>query len=594
MHLESLLADRLSVAFAAVAGFPVDPAVRASRRAGRSETAGLAETVSPAVGAGLSDSAGVSGGPLLSGGAVPSRGAGGVAGWQSGAALALAGRLGRPARDIAAEVVARAEFDGLATATVSGPGFVNLTVTDEALAAAVEALDGDRLGVPATTKPERVVVDYSGPNLAKEMHVGHLRSTIIGDALARLLSWQGHEVIRVNHVGDWGTPFAMLIEHLADLEGEAAEHTLGDLTAFYRAARVRFDGDEGFRDRTRRRVVALQAGDGPTRALWRRLVAQSQSAFLGAYRRLGVTLGPADFAGESSYQDDLASVVAELDEQGLLVASGGALCVFPPGFTGRDGEPLPLIVRKSDGGYGYPATDLAAVRHRVRVLGATRLLYVVGTPQQVHFRMVFAVARAAGWLPDGVTAEHVDFGSILGPDGKMLRTRAGESLQLSALLDEAGRRASDPALGIGAIKYADLAGDRRSDYLFDWDRMLAATGNTGPYLQYAAARTRSLAQRQGGSGPGPVVLGHPAERRLALALLGFEPAVTAAADQREPHRLAAYLHNLSVAFSVFYERCPILRAGDTTRASRLTLADRTGRTLRLGLDLLGIEVPTRM
>ncbi len=300
-----------------------------------------------------------------------------------------------------------------------------------------------------------------------------------------------------------------------------------------------------------------------------------------------------DFVGESSYQEQLSSVLAELGEKGLLVESEGALCVFPPGFTGRDGEPLPLIVRKSDGGFGYAATDLAAIRHRVRDLAATRLLYVVGSPQRTHFAMVFAVAAQAGWLPDGVTAEHIEFGSILGPDGKMLRTRSGENVRLATLLDEAESRASAPAVGIGAIKYADLSGDRRSDYVFDWTRMLASTGNTGPYLQYAAARIRSVFARAS-TAPGPVLLTAPAERRLALAVLGFEPAVTAAATLREPHRLAAYLHDLAVAFSAFYEECPILRSAGEIRASRLTLADRTARTLAIGLSLLGIDLPDEM
>jgi arginyl-tRNA synthetase len=352
---------------------------------------------------------------------------------------------------------------------------------------------------------------------------------------------------------------------------------------------------DGFRTRARLRVVALQAGDPLTRELWRRLVGQTQLAFMDVYGRLGISLSAGDFVGESFYQEQLASVVAGLDEQGLLVESEGALCVFPPGFTGRDGEPLPLIVRKSDGGFGYAATDLAAVRHRVRELGADRLLYVVGAPQRTHFRMVFAVCRLAGWLQSGVTAEHIEFGSILGADGKMLKTRAGDSVKLADLLDEADSRASSPAVGVGAIKYADLAGDRRCDYVFDWDRMLASTGNTGPYLQYAVARIRSIfRQADPGAGTGPVVLAEPAERRLALALLGFEPAVTAAADLREPHRLAGYLHDLAVAFSGFYETCPILRSQGEIRASRLTLADRTARTLALGLGLLGIDLPDEM
>ena len=548
MNLEALLADRLEAAFAAVAGEAVDPVVRQSQHAD----------------------------------------------FQSGAALALAHRLGRPPRAVATEVAAKAELAGLAAIEISGPGFLNLTVDDAVLAAAVDALDDDRLGVPRVAAPERIVIDYSGPNAAKELQVGHLRSTIIGDALARLLAWLGHDVIRRNHLGDWGTQFGMLIEHMIDVGGAEEDYSLGDLTDFYRAARQKFDNDDLFKSRARRRVVALQSGDELTRALWRRLIEQTERTFLDAYARLGVTLARGDFVGESFYQDHLASVLSELEEKGLLVASEGALCVFPPGFAGRDGEPLPLIVRKSDGGFGYAATDLAALRHRVRTLGATRLLYVVGAPQRTHFRMVFEVCRLAGWLPDGVTAEHIEFGSILGADGKMFKTRSGDNVRLADLLDEATVRATSPAVGIGAIKYADLSGDRRSDYVFDWDRMLASTGNTGPYLQYAYARIRSIFRQAGDATAGPVLLGHPAERRLALALLGFEPAVTAAAGLREPHRLASYLHDLAVAFTGFYESCPILRSAGPTRASRLTLADRTARTLALGLTLLGIDLPDEM
>jgi arginyl-tRNA synthetase len=543
MNLEALLADRLSSAFSAVAGRPVDPAVRVSQHAD----------------------------------------------FQSNAVLALAHALHRPPREMADEVAAAADLSGLAAIDVSGPGFLNLRVDDGFLASAV--------GSPveaAAGNPERIVLDYSGPNVAKEMHVGNLRSTIIGDALARILGWQGHEVVRVNHLGDWGTQFGMLIAYLVET-GESAGHSLGDLTRLYRQARARFDSNEDFRRRARLRVVALQSGDPLSRELWRRLVAQSEEAFMDAYHRLGVTLRPDDFVGESFYQDQLPSVLDELDAKGLLVESDGALCAFPPGFAGREGEPLPLLVRKSDGGFGYAATDLAAVRYRVRELKADRLLYVVGTPQSTHFAMVFAVARMAGWLTPEVPAEHVDFGSVLGTDGKMLRTRSGESVKLSGLLDEADARASSHAVAMAAIKYADLSSDRRSDYVFDWDRMLASTGNTGPYLQYAYARIRSMFQRAGvETAPGPVVLGQPAERALALALLGFEPAVQAAGDRREPHRLAAYLHDLAVAFSVFYEKCPVLRSEGATRASRLALADRTARILEQGLTLLGIDVPSSM
>jgi arginyl-tRNA synthetase len=539
MNVEALLAERLAVAFEAVAGRPVDPVVRASQHAD----------------------------------------------FQSGAALALAKQLGRAPREIAVEVAAKAGLDGLASVEVSGPGFLNLAVADEVLQAIAPP------EVPRAFPAERVVIDYSGVNAAKEMHVGHLRSTIIGDALARLLEAAGHDVVRVNHLGDWGTQFGMLIEHMVGGDHEGA--TLGDLTDFYRRARVRFDSDEDFRTRARQRVVTLQNGDELSRELWRRWVAESERSFVDTYGRLGIGLTAEDFTGESFYQPLLADVVDELTAKGLLVESEGALCVFPPGFAGRDGEPLPLIVRKSDGGFGYAATDLAALRYRVRELHATRLLYVVGAPQRNHFQMVFAVARQAGWLDGPVTAEHIEFGSILGADGKMLKTRAGDTIKLADLLNEAVDRATTPTIGIGAIKYADLAGDRRSDYVFDWDRMLAATGNTGPYLQYAVARIRSVFYRAT-SEPGPVRMSDPAERRLALALLDFEPAVAAATDLREPHRLAAYLHELAVAFSNFYEKCPILKSEGDLRASRLRLAERTGQTLSLGLDLLGIQVPDVM
>ncbi|WP_330441216.1 arginine--tRNA ligase [Micromonospora sp. NBC_00821] len=572
MDLEKLLSDRLAPAFAAVAGGPVDPLVRRSPRAD----------------------------------------------FQSDAALALARRLGRPPRDIAAAVLAHAVLDDVGvSAEVSGPGFLNLTVTDRALADLVAGLAGDpRLGVPPTATPQTVVVDYSAPNVAKEMHVGHLRSTVIGDAAVRLLEWLGHRVVRVNHLGDWGTPFGMLIEHLIDLgEAEAAQNlSMGDLDTFYRAARVAFDADEAFQERSRLRVVALQGGDERTRRLWRLLVTQSERYFLTVYDLLDVTLSAADFRGESAYNDLLAGVVDDLDRLGLLLPSGGAECVFPPGFTGRDGEPLPLIVRKSDGGYGYPATDLAALRQRVGELGATRLLYVVGLPQRQHFAMVFAVAEAAGWLCPPARAEHLGFGSILGADGRMLRSRAGESVKLVGLLEEAVARATDlarsrnpdldagtaeeigRAVGIGAIKYADLSVDRTKDYVLDWERMLALDGNTAPYLQYAYARIRSVLRRAGTAvrPDAPIVVAQPAERALAVELLGFAAVVGELEQSLEFHQLAGYLHRLATVFNAFYERCPVLRATDELRESRLLLAELTARTLRQGLRLLGIRTVERM
>ncbi|MEH0842912.1 arginine--tRNA ligase [Micromonospora sp. CPCC 205711] len=572
MDLEKLLTDRLVPAFAAVAGGPVDPVVRRSPRAD----------------------------------------------FQSDAALALARRLGRPPREIAAAVLERAELGDLcAAAEVSGPGFLNLTVADGALAALVGGLAGDeRLGVPVSAAPERVVVDYSAPNVAKEMHVGHLRSTVIGDAAVRLLDWLGHRVVRVNHLGDWGTPFGMLIEHLVDLgEAEAGRAlSMGDLDRFYRTARWKFDTDEVFRQRSRRRVVALQGGDPRTRELWRLLVEQSERYFLAVYALLDVTLTGVDFRGESAYNDRLAGVVADLDRMGLLTSSDGAECAFPPGFTGRDGAALPLIARKADGGYGYPATDLAALRHRTDELGATRLLYVVGLPQRQHFAMVFAVAEQAGWLRPPARAEHLGFGSILGADGRMLRSRAGDSVKLVTLLEEAVARATElaraknpgldaeaaaeigRAVGIGALKYADLATERTRDHVLDWERMLSLDGNTAPYLQYAYARIRSVFRRAG-TDPRPdvqIVLAEPAERALAVELLGFAAVVAETERTLAFHHLAGYLHRLAVTFSAFYERCPVLRATGELRESRLLLADLTARTLRQGLHLLGIRTVERM
>jgi arginyl-tRNA synthetase len=462
-----------------------------------------------------------------------------------------------------------------------------------------------------------VVVDYSAPNVAKEMHAGHLRSTIIGDAAVRLQEWLGHTVIRQNHVGDWGTPFGMLIEHLLDLGEDEAAHELsiGDLNGFYRAARLKFDGSEEFKERARRRVVSLQNGDPDTLRLWRLLIGESQKYFMTVYDQLGVRLTTADFAGESAYNDELAPVVAELESLGLARESDGALCVFPSGFTGREGEPLPLIVRKSDGGYGYASTDLAAIRYRLRKLGATRLLYVVGSPQHQHLEMVFQAAREAGWLVPPARAEHIGHGSVLGKDGKMLRSRAGEAVRLSDLLDEAVTRATTAvaeknpsldeatasavarAVGIGAVKYADLSTDRSKDYVLDYDRMLSFDGNTGPYLQYAHARIQSIFRRAGIPAPGSadqVQLTEPAERALVLALLEFPSVVGEVEQNLLFHRLATYLFELATAFTTFYERCPVLKAEGQVRESRLQLCALTARVLATGLGLLGIDAPDQL
>ena len=541
--------------------------------------------------------------------------------YQVNGSMALAKRTGRPPRDLAQDLVDRVELADIAhPPEIAGPGFINVTLQDAFLARALaESAADPRLGVTPAATTETVVIDYSAPNVAKEMHVGHLRSTIIGDALVRVLEFLGHRVIRQNHLGDWGTPFGMLIEHLLSVgEEEAAQElSVGDLGRFYQEARAEFDANPDFADRARRRVVELQAGDPRTLRLWKLLVDESSRYFSSVYERLGVKLTPEDQAGESMYNDMLADTVAELERLGLLVESDGALCVFPPGFTTREGNPLPLIVRKSDGGFGYDTTDLAAIRHRLRDLGATHLIYVVGAPQREHLEMIFETARLAGWLLPPARAEHVAFGSVLGADRKMYRTRAGGSIRRVDLLDEAVERARqivadrttlDPdeavavseAVGIGAVKYADLSNDRVKDYVFDWDRMLDFNGNTGPYLQYAHTRVRSVFSQAEARGIdvgnlAPSAEFHPAERRLALELLSFDGAVHGTEATLQPHRLCTYLFDLATTFTDFYESCPILRADtDEQRRSRLFLADLTGRVLARGLDLLGIAAPERM
>jgi arginyl-tRNA synthetase len=536
--------------------------------------------------------------------------------FQANVALALAKKLGRPPREVADLLVEHLDVSGVChEPQVSGPGFINLRLDEAWLGRAVDGLaDDGRLGVP-TQDPLVVPIDYSAPNVAKEMHVGHLRTTVVGDSLARTLEHLGHHVIRQNHVGDWGTPFGMLIEHLLDVGEDSAEaaQLRSDPNAFYQAAREDFESDPAFADRARQRVVSLQAGDPATLVLWQELVDLSKIYFNTIYSTLGVGLGDEDLAGESSYNDDLAAVCDELEAAGIATMSEGALCVFLDGYTGREGKPVPLIIRKSDGGYGYGTTDLATVRHRVRDLHADRMLYVIGAPQSLHLQMVWDTARKAGWLPPTVEVVHVQIGNVLGPDRKILKTRSGAPLRLMALLDEAiaaaravvdesrpdldeALRASiAPQVGIGAVKYADLSVAHDSEYVFDLDRMVALTGNTGPYLQYAAARVRSILRSAGDAVPGPVTLGEPSERALALALLGFGDVVVQVGDLLEPHRLCGYLFDLAQAFSAFYESCPVLNApDDATRASRLALARVTLDVLEAGLALLGIEAPERM
>lgn len=543
--------------------------------------------------------------------------------FQADVAMALAKKVGKPPRDVAKAIVDVLDVADIAEVEIAGPGFINITLKPAVLAAALgEMTKGGSLGIAKAQPAETVVVDYSSPNVAKEMHVGHVRSTVIGDALARTLEALGHKVVRQNHLGDWGTPFGMLIEHLLDLGGDAsvAAASIKDLDDFYRAARGKFDGDPAFAERARQRVVMLQGGDAKTLELWRALVDTSRTYFGAVYGKLGITLKDSDVRGESFYNDKLAPVIEELDAKGLTKLSDGAVCVFPDGFKTKEGNPLPLIIRKQDGGYGYATTDLAAIRSRLLDVGATRLLYVVGAPQQQHFNMVFSVAKSAGWLKEGMRAEHVAFGSILGPDKKMFKTRSGDTVKLADLVDEAIERAleeikkkdtknelddatrADVArmIGVGAIKYVDLSSDRIKDYIFDWARMLAFEGNTAPYLQYAHARIRSIFRRADAGDveqarTTELLLDQPAERALALELLGFAAAVSSVGESLQPHRLCTYLFSLATKFTQFYEQCPVLKAEDgAIRRSRLALSELTAQTLARGLELLGIEAPQRM
>src|SRR5215831_16135002 len=501
--------------------------------------------------------------------------------YQANVALSLAKRLGRPPREVAAEIASHLDLaDVCEKVEVSGPGFINFTLRTDWIANQATGMLGDgRLWVPAADPAQKIVVDYSSPNVSKEMHVGHLRTTVVGDAIVRILEYQGHDVIRANHLGDWGTQFGLLIEHLMDVGEDTARRQLaaGDINTFYQAARVKFDSDPAFADRSRHRVVLLQSGDKDTLRLWRVLVDQSKQYYNTIYGRLGITLTDDDLAPESFYNAMLASVCDELQRDGIAVISNGALCAFPPGFTGRDGEPLPMILRKSDGGYGYDTTDLAAIRYRIRDLKANRLIYVVGAEQSLHFRMLFAVARQAGWLTDEISAEHAVIGLVGDP---ALRQEIAE------------------AVGIGALKYGDLSVARDSGYVFDFDRMLALTGNTGPYLQYATARIRSIFRRAGldpGEATSGLHLTEDAERALALTALGFGAAVGHASDGAEPHVLAAYLFDVASTFTAFYEQCPVLNAPTPElRASRLALSALTLRILTTGLGLLEIPVPERM
>ncbi|MEO3842728.1 arginine--tRNA ligase [Streptomyces sp. B22F1] len=553
--------------------------------------------------------------------------------FQANGMLALAKRLKTNPRELAGQVAAQVDTgDVLAEVEVSGPGFLNIAVTDRAITSnlAARAAD-DRLGVPYADAPGTTVVDYAQPNVAKEMHVGHLRSAVIGDSLVRLLEFTGETVVRRHHIGDWGTQFGMLIQYLdehpheldhggADGTGTSGEEAASNLNRLYKAARAVFDADDGFKERSRRRVVALQSGDPDTRALWQRFVDESKLYFFSVFDKLDMEVRDADIVGESGYNDMLDETCDLLRDAGVAVDSEGALCVFFDDIKGQDGQPVPLIVRKSDGGYGYAATDLSAIRDRVFHLKAQTLLYVVDHRQSLHFRMVFETARRMGWLDDGVTAVQLAFGTVLGKDGKPFKTRAGTTVRLEDLLDEAIDRASavvrekaDKAVppltaeeiaergaqvGIGAVKYADLSTSAARDYKFDLDQMVSLNGDTSVYLQYAYARIRSILRRAGADArpaAHPELPLEPAERALGLHADGFAAVVAEAAEEYAPHKITAYLYQLASHFTTFYEHCPVLKADTPAQVeNRLFLSDLTAQTLHTGMALLGIRTPERL
>jgi arginyl-tRNA synthetase len=543
--------------------------------------------------------------------------------YQANGAMGAAKRMKENPHELAARIAAALQLEGVADKVdLGGPGFINIHLSAAFLQQrlAIMANDTARLGLAANDRPQTVVVDYSAPNLAKEMHVGHLRSTIIGDAVVRALEFSGDRVIRQNHVGDWGTQFGMLIAHLEDItasgrETESAE--LRDLESFYRASKQCFDSDPAFANRARDYVVRLQSGDAHCKRLWQRFIDISIAHSEDIYRKLNVTLSHADIKPESAYNDDLPLVMRELREKGLLHASEGAQVVFLEEMKDREGQPMAVIVQKGDGGFLYATTDLAAARYRAQTLHADRVLYFIDDRQKLHMQQVFAIARRAGFVPEHISLEHHPFGKMLGEDGRPFKTRSGDTVKLAELLDEAVERAAQllrdresdfpPAeraeiarrIGIGAVKYADLSKNRTTDYVFSWEQMLSLEGNTSPYLQYAVARIRSIF-RKSGSDPAalesPIVIGTAEERALALKLVQFSEALANVTRDASPHFLCAYLYELAGLYMRFYENCPVLREDidPSLRNSRLRLCDLVARTLEKGLELLGIETPSRM
>ncbi|GLY62211.1 arginine--tRNA ligase [Pectobacterium carotovorum subsp. carotovorum] len=538
--------------------------------------------------------------------------------YQANGVMAVAKKLGMPPRQLAEKVVQLLALEGIAEKTeIAGPGFINIFLDKQWVANQVEnALNAPKLGL-TPVEPQTIVIDYSAPNVAKEMHVGHLRSTIIGDASARTLEFLGHNVIRANHVGDWGTQFGMLIAYLEKMQNEnASEMDLSDLEAFYREAKKHYDEDANFAERARAYVVKLQGGDEYCRQMWRKLVDITMTQNQINYERLNVTLTKQDVMGESLYNSMLPGIVADLKAKGLAVESEGATVVFLDEYKNKEGEPMGVIIQKKDGGYLYTTTDIACAKYRYETLNADRVLYYIDSRQHQHLMQAWTIVRKAGYVPESVNLEHHMFGMMLGKDGKPFKTRAGGTIKLSELLDEAYDRAlkliaeknpqmeSDElttlakVVSIGAIKYADLSKSRTTDYVFDWDNMLAFEGNTAPYMQYAYTRVASIFKRAGiqeDSLTQPITLSDEREFALATRLLQFEETITSVAREGTPHVMCSYLYDLAGLFSGFYEHCPILNAeSDDVRQSRLRLALLTAKTLKQGLDTLGIETVEKM
>lgn len=539
--------------------------------------------------------------------------------YQANGMMAVAKKLGMAPRQLAEQVLTHLDLSGIASKVeIAGPGFINIFLEPAFLAEQVQqALASDRLGVSQPTR-QTIVVDYSAPNVAKEMHVGHLRSTIIGDAAVRTLEFLGHHVIRANHVGDWGTQFGMLIAWLEKQQQEnAGDMALADLEGFYRDAKKHYDEDEAFAERARNYVVKLQSGDTYFREMWRKLVDITMTQNQITYDRLNVTLTRDDVMGESLYNPMLPGIVADLKVKGLAVESEGATVVFLDEFKNKEGDPMGVIIQKKDGGYLYTTTDIACAKYRYETLHADRVLYYIDSRQHQHLMQAWTIVRKAGYVPDSVPLEHHMFGMMLGKDGKPFKTRAGGTVKLADLLDEALERArrlvaeKNPdmpadeleklanAVGIGAVKYADLSKNRTTDYIFDWDNMLAFEGNTAPYMQYAYTRVLSVFRKadidEQALASAPVIISEDREAQLAARLLQFEETLTVVAREGTPHVMCSYLYDVAGLFSGFYEHCPILSAeNDAVRNSRLKLAQLTAKTLKLGLDTLGIETVERM